>query len=78
LNRVITCVTLNEAIRRAKMINIIERIRAITYDIIYVFGLVLAAVVLIPFVLLMRGLIEIRAAVQHGQIAHHQAKPVYS
>jgi hypothetical protein len=56
---------------------LIEKIKAITYDIIYVLGLLTTAIVLIPFALLMRALIEIRAAVQHGQIVHHQAKPVY-
>ena len=77
MNRVITCVTLIKAKRRMKMITILRKIGFVACEISYVLAVILA-IMLIPFALLIRAAIEIRAAAQHSQITHHHAKPVYS
>jgi hypothetical protein len=59
------------------MITVIAKIKAVTEEIGYVLA-VIAAILLIPFALLLRALIDIRAAAQHSQVTHQHAKPVYS
>jgi hypothetical protein len=59
------------------MITVIAKIKVVAEEIGYVLA-VIAAILLIPFALLLRALIDMRAAAQHGQITHHHAKPVYS
>lgn len=59
------------------MITILRKMGFIACEISYALAIIVA-IILIPFALLIRAAVEIRASAQHGQIDHRQAKPVYS
>jgi hypothetical protein len=56
------------------MKTIIEKISVVVCEISYALA-VTVAILLIPFALLLRAGMEIRAAIHNGQINHHYAKP---
>jgi len=59
------------------MITILRKMGFIAGEISYALAII-AAIILMPFALLIRAAVEVRAAVRHGQTDHRQVKPVYS
>jgi hypothetical protein len=68
---------INSGISRTKLTAISAKIRTVACEMSYAIA-VIVAVVLIPFALLLRTGVEIKAALRHGQMSHSYAKPVYN
>ena len=63
-------------ILQTRLITILEQIWVIACEMSYAL-VVIVAILLIPFALMLRAIVEIRAALRHGQMTHSYPKPVY-
>jgi hypothetical protein len=68
---------INILIRNVNLITVIGKTGVFTGEMFYVLGLVIVVIVLVPCALLLRAVIEIRAATRHGPVIHGYVKPVW-